>query len=366
MAARGRARPRARRSRDRVRPQRARRRRAAVLALARGARRRDLGPLAVAVALYEEAIRLARETGQATALCAGLAGLACVEARLGPRPPAASTPPRRSRETGAARARVLPPVGASTRWPSSNSASATSRRRSSGSRRRSACSPSAGSPTRTPHRCPSSSRRCCASTAPRRPERGWTRSPAAAEAKGQPWSLARLARCRGLLVTGGTSTSRGAAPARPHARPLRGGAHAALLRRGAAARPPARARRASRCARAVETFDALGAAPWAERARRELQASGETARRRDPLTLDELTPRELQVALVLADGHTIREAAAKLFLSPKTVDYHLRTSTASSRSTRAPPWPRALAEIPGAPPDAKADGGRARTPSPRR
>ena len=44
----------------------------------------------------------------------------------------------------------------------------------------------------------------------------------------------------------------------------------------------------------------------------------------DLLTLDELTPRELQVALVLADGHTIREAAAKLFLSPKTVDYHLR------------------------------------------
>ena len=105
--------------------------------------------------------------------------------------------------------------------------------------------------------------------------------------------------------------------------------------------------------RAVETFDALGAAPLAERARRELLASGETARRRDPSTLDELTPRELQVALVLADGHTLREAAAKLFLSPKTVDYHLRhvyrKLAIDSRAALA----RALAEIPGAPPDAK-------------
>jgi DNA-binding CsgD family transcriptional regulator len=75
---------------------------------------------------------------------------------------------------------------------------------------------------------------------------------------------------------------------------------------------------------ALEIFDELGAAPWAERARLELLATGETARRRDPSTLDQLTPRELQVALVLAEGNTLREAAAKLFLSPKTVDYHLR------------------------------------------
>jgi DNA-binding CsgD family transcriptional regulator len=75
---------------------------------------------------------------------------------------------------------------------------------------------------------------------------------------------------------------------------------------------------------AIATFDDLAAEPWAERARLELLASGETARRRDAGTLDQLTPRELQVALVLAEGHTLREAAAKLFLSPKTVDYHLR------------------------------------------
>ena len=56
----------------------------------------------------------------------------------------------------------------------------------------------------------------------------------------------------------------------------------------------------------------------------ELAATGETARRRSPHTLDELTPQELQIALILAGGKTTREAAAALFLSPKTIEYHLR------------------------------------------
>ena len=47
-------------------------------------------------------------------------------------------------------------------------------------------------------------------------------------------------------------------------------------------------------------------------------------RRRDPSTVDELTPQELQIALLLAGGRTTREAAATLFLSPKTIEYHLR------------------------------------------
>jgi DNA-binding CsgD family transcriptional regulator len=71
-------------------------------------------------------------------------------------------------------------------------------------------------------------------------------------------------------------------------------------------------------------FDRLGALPWAERARAELAATGETLRRRDPTTIDELTPQELQIALLLASGKTTREAAAALFLSPKTIEYHLR------------------------------------------
>ena len=47
-------------------------------------------------------------------------------------------------------------------------------------------------------------------------------------------------------------------------------------------------------------------------------------RRRDPSTVDELTPQELQIALLLAGGRTTRETAATLFLSPKTIEYHLR------------------------------------------
>ena len=87
-----------------------------------------------------------------------------------------------------------------------------------------------------------------------------------------------------------------------------------------------RVRRARALRRAIDVFDDLGAAPWAELARAELAATGETARRRDPSTLDELTPQELQVALLLAEGRTTREAAAALFLSPKTIEYHLRNA----------------------------------------
>jgi len=55
------------------------------------------------------------------------------------------------------------------------------------------------------------------------------------------------------------------------------------------------------------------------------RATGETARKSDPSTLNQLTPRELQIALDLASGLTTREAAAKLYLSPKTVEYQLRS-----------------------------------------
>jgi len=75
----------------------------------------------------------------------------------------------------------------------------------------------------------------------------------------------------------------------------------------------------------VEIFDRLGADPWADLARAELEATGETARKRDASTLDDLTPQELQIARLLADGKTTREAAAAIFLSPKTVEYHLRS-----------------------------------------
>jgi DNA-binding CsgD family transcriptional regulator len=75
---------------------------------------------------------------------------------------------------------------------------------------------------------------------------------------------------------------------------------------------------------ALELFQRLALPPWEERARSELRASGETARRRDPSTRDQLTPQELQIAHLVAKGMTNREIGAQLFLSPRTIDYHLR------------------------------------------
>jgi DNA-binding CsgD family transcriptional regulator len=75
---------------------------------------------------------------------------------------------------------------------------------------------------------------------------------------------------------------------------------------------------------ALELFRQLALPPWDERARSELRASGEAARRRDPSTRDQLTPHELQIAHLVAEGMTNREIGAQLFLSPRTIDYHLR------------------------------------------
>jgi DNA-binding CsgD family transcriptional regulator len=75
---------------------------------------------------------------------------------------------------------------------------------------------------------------------------------------------------------------------------------------------------------ALEVFERLAVPPWAERARSELRASGETARKRDPSTRDQLTPREMQIAGLAAEGMTNPEIGAHLFLSPRTIDYHLR------------------------------------------
>ena len=67
----------------------------------------------------------------------------------------------------------------------------------------------------------------------------------------------------------------------------------------------------------------MGAVPWSERARAELDATGETIPRRDPTAPEKLTPQELQIALQVAAGKSNRETAEALFLSPKTVEFHL-------------------------------------------
>ena len=75
---------------------------------------------------------------------------------------------------------------------------------------------------------------------------------------------------------------------------------------------------------AYELLTEMGMAAFAERARRELVATGETVRKRTVETLDELTPQEVQIAQRAADGQTNPEIGAQLFLSPRTVEWHLR------------------------------------------
>jgi DNA-binding CsgD family transcriptional regulator len=74
---------------------------------------------------------------------------------------------------------------------------------------------------------------------------------------------------------------------------------------------------------ALAYFERGGAEPWAGQARAELRATGVTPPHDNAGGLRSLTPQELQVALIVAQGSTNREAAATLFLSPKTVEFHL-------------------------------------------
>ena len=75
---------------------------------------------------------------------------------------------------------------------------------------------------------------------------------------------------------------------------------------------------------AHESFSRMGAEAFADRARRELRATGETVRRIAPDTRDVLTAQEIQVARLARDGHTNPEIGAQLYISPRTVEYHLR------------------------------------------
>jgi DNA-binding CsgD family transcriptional regulator len=147
-----------------------------------------------------------------------------------------------------------------------------------------------------------------------------------AERSQSRWGLAAAARCRGILAPEGhfetefqTALELHAGAAATFERARTELSYGERLRR---ARRRADAR--SQLASALATFERLEAVPWIERGRRELLASGYTARKRsDPTAVDQLTSQELRVALIIADGATIREAALQLFLSPKTIEAHL-------------------------------------------
>ena len=74
---------------------------------------------------------------------------------------------------------------------------------------------------------------------------------------------------------------------------------------------------------ALGTFERLNARAWAQRTQAELEATGEHVRPRTPDHIDDLTPQEMQVALIVASGASNRDAAARLFITPKTVEAHL-------------------------------------------
>jgi DNA-binding CsgD family transcriptional regulator len=84
---------------------------------------------------------------------------------------------------------------------------------------------------------------------------------------------------------------------------------------------------------AAETFQDLRAEALADRANQELRASGETARKRDPSTLVDLTQMELKVAQLVSSGMSNKEVAAQCWISPRTVAFHLRNVFAKAGIT---------------------------------
>ena len=147
-----------------------------------------------------------------------------------------------------------------------------------------------------------------------------------ATSTGAPWALGVASHGRALMADAEEAERLFEAALRAHrraARPLERAraelAFGEFLRRG---RRRVEARDHLRAA--LDGFETLGARPWAERARAELRASGQTARRRDPSTTGRLTAQELQIARFVGQGLTNRDVAAQLFLSRRTIDFHLR------------------------------------------
>lgn len=141
---------------------------------------------------------------------------------------------------------------------------------------------------------------------------------------GRVWALATAARCHGLLDEEFEEPLARALEWHDRLEMPFERARTELVlgerRRRAGRRVDARAPLES----ALATFERLGASPWSDRARAELRAAGGRIARSEIPALGDLTAHELRVALIVARGATNREAAAELFVSPKTVDFHLQ------------------------------------------
>ena len=141
----------------------------------------------------------------------------------------------------------------------------------------------------------------------------------------RPLAEALAHRCRGLLSGKGFETHFDAAVAAHELDPRPFERARTLLCYGERLRREKRRLDArERLQEALDAFVASGATAWANRAEAELIATGERSRRRVAATRDDLTPQELVVANLVAQGLTNREVAAQLFLSTNTIETHLR------------------------------------------
>jgi DNA-binding CsgD family transcriptional regulator len=278
-----------------------------------------------AEATYDEAVRLARETGQDTELAMCLAGLAWLRARLGREEQcralvAESLPLCRDRDIHVARIWSLFALAELELGLGEAGRALTHLEAIDALRDMLRLSDPDLSPA------PELADALLRLGRPEDAARAARRFRDAAVAKGQPWALARAQRTMGLLGDDAELDTYFPAALELHAHTLdvfetartrlAYGARLRRARRRSDARPPLRA--------ALAMFDELGAVRWADLAAGELEATGEPTRRRELSAVQTLTPQELQVSLLLGEGRTTREVAAALFLSPKTVEYHLR------------------------------------------
>ena len=146
-----------------------------------------------------------------------------------------------------------------------------------------------------------------------------------AEQTERPTELAVAARCQGLLAKDEEAMEKAFAEALAwHARAVQPFQEARTrLLHGELLRRRRRAGARAELTAALSLFERLGAGPWSVQAGNELRATGVTARPRSELRPEQLTPQELRIALAIAEGATNVEAAAQLFVSAKTVEYHL-------------------------------------------